>query len=292
MLTTHTDRRGTSPFACRPALAVCLAAACLAVPAQAGSPNDAIVTFGSGTEGWSLNGSTTISATGGNPGHRLRWPNPVDTFGLAARTDSHAAFIGDYTQKGPVTLSIDYQVTFIRFFGTPVNRELVVILYDDDTFNGAAPAAVWKPLGTLTGAGMAWTTFATEVLDADSDTLPEGWQGAGDEDPETFEPVLPAGRTWSNVLQGVDRIEFTTYVPGFFYGFTNFDVSVDNIAITPVEPPPCVGDLNGDGVVGGADLGALLTDWGLAWTPADLNGDLVVNGADLGLMLSVWGDCP
>jgi hypothetical protein len=49
-------------------------------------------------------------------------------------------------------------------------------------------------------------------------------------------------------------------------------------------------DLNGDGIVDGADLGALLGQWGLTGShPADLNGDSVVDGADLGALLGAWG---
>jgi len=211
-----------------------LAALATGAAAQAGEPNDAQVGFDNGAEGWSLNGWDTVTPTGGNPGARLHWENFIDTFGMSARTDSHAAFLGDYTAKGPVQLSIDFQVDFIQFFGTPVSRDLVVILFDDDGFAGAPPAAVWTQLGTLDGNGMPWTTFRASVTDVHSDQLPAGWHGAGDEDPVTFEPVLPAGRTWTNVLQGIDRIEFTTFVPGFFFGFTFFDVSVDNISIEPV----------------------------------------------------------
>ncbi len=53
----------------------------------------------------------------------------------------------------------------------------------------------------------------------------------------------------------------------------------------------CVGDLNGDGVVNGADLGELLSNWGNAGA-GDLNGDGSVGGADLGELLSAWGACP
>ncbi len=49
------------------------------------------------------------------------------------------------------------------------------------------------------------------------------------------------------------------------------------------------GDLNGDGVVDGADLGLLLSAWGSGGSDADLNEDGVVDGADLGLLLSAWG---
>ncbi|MFG0275500.1 MAG: hypothetical protein ACF8QF_10625 [Phycisphaerales bacterium] len=47
-------------------------------------------------------------------------------------------------------------------------------------------------------------------------------------------------------------------------------------------------DLNGDGVVDGADLGLLLGAWG-APGPTDLNGDGATDGADLGLLLGDWG---
>ena len=59
----------------------------------------------------------------------------------------------------------------------------------------------------------------------------------------------------------------------------------------PAGPPPCFGDINLDGIVGGADLGLLLGNWGFSGT-GDLNNDGVVTGADLGLLLGVWGACP
>ena len=51
------------------------------------------------------------------------------------------------------------------------------------------------------------------------------------------------------------------------------------------------GDLNCDGVVGGADLGLLLSAWGTCGSPcpADIDSNGVVNGADLGFLLSNWG---
>lgn len=62
--------------------------------------------------------------------------------------------------------------------------------------------------------------------------------------------------------------------------------------------PPCVGDINGDGVVNPFDLALLLGAWG---TPAcggaspccqDINGDGSVNPFDLALLLGNWGPCP
>ena len=52
----------------------------------------------------------------------------------------------------------------------------------------------------------------------------------------------------------------------------------------------CPGDITGDCVVNGADLGLLISGWGVCAPicPGDLNLDGVVSGADLGIMISFW----
>ena len=55
----------------------------------------------------------------------------------------------------------------------------------------------------------------------------------------------------------------------------------------------CIGNVNGDAVVDGADLGFLLNAWG-ACSPTcaeDLDRDGVVGGNDLGTLLAAWGPC-
>ena len=58
--------------------------------------------------------------------------------------------------------------------------------------------------------------------------------------------------------------------------------------------PACIADLNGDGVVGGIDLGIVLGAWGSSGgvMVADVSNDGIVDGPDLGLILSNWGPCP
>lgn len=66
-------------------------------------------------------------------------------------------------------------------------------------------------------------------------------------------------------------------------------VGVDNVIIHAVETPRLVGDVNDDGVVNGADLGALLASWGpCSACAADLDGSGGVDGADLGALLAHW----
>ena len=74
----------------------------------------------------------------------------------------------------------------------------------------------------------------------------------------------------------------------------DFTVSGDPVVIVfriGVDTP-CPADLDGNGSVGGDDLGILLGAWGPAQgSAADLNADGFVNADDLGMMLGAWGPC-
>ena len=98
-------------------------------------------------------------------------------------------------------------------------------------------------------------------------------------------------------------------VPGFPYPFRGMidevafyqrAIGADEIldhycaASIPSLPGCCLGDLNHDHSVDGADIGLLLYNWGPCGSVclADLNSDGSVNGGDIGLLLSGWGPCP
>jgi hypothetical protein len=70
------------------------------------------------------------------------------------------------------------------------------------------------------------------------------------------------------------------------------EVGIDDFSISAVTcVNPCLGDLDGNGVVNGADLGTLLAGWGTGGN-SDLDGNGDTNGADLGTLLAAWGLCP
>ncbi len=55
------------------------------------------------------------------------------------------------------------------------------------------------------------------------------------------------------------------------------------------EPVACLGDLDGNGQVDGADLAVLLGGWG--GPSGDLDGSGTTDGADLAVLLGAWGPC-
>jgi len=87
--------------------------------------------------------------------------------------------------------------------------------------------------------------------------------------------VFPAGYTASLVMDAT-----------FSAGTSTTTMSITVAASgTPAAPDA---DLNGDGVVGGADLGILLALWGTNDPIADIDRNGVVDGPDLGILLAAW----
>lgn len=72
-----------------------------------------------------------------------------------------------------------------------------------------------------------------------------------------------------------------------------YDVALSASAVAMIAST-CVADIVVDGVVNGADLGLLLSQWGpaTASTSGDLDANGTVDGADLSIVLATWGPCP
>jgi hypothetical protein len=199
---------------------------------------DTRVAFESGNEGWVVNGHDIPDAEGGNPTGNLRWLNFVNTWGTDLRTDSNAAFLGNLSRYGnEVTLSTDVRVYFIQnFLGDATPRNIVLELRDYDNVPEPYPyVSVYKVLGSVNGGFEDWQTFSA-TFDPTSVALPAGWGGTGAEDPSTFEPRLPANRTFASVLASVDEVHFTTMEPGFGYVPGFFDMAYDNVTIGTPGP--------------------------------------------------------
>jgi len=207
-----------------------LASASFALP-------DGLVTFNDGTGGWE--GSQGIGGVGtfvdeneGNPAPGLH--TVFNDFGITFRNSTNPEFVQDLSQVFGFAFGIDTKVNDIAFFGTPVPRPWLLELRDFDAGpNSDQFASVWYKFADISAATHGeWTRFFVQVSESDYGSMPAGWRGAGAEDPVTFEPMLPDGITFADVIAGYDQIVVTTLEPGFFFGFTDFDVVVDDIALT------------------------------------------------------------
>jgi hypothetical protein len=86
------------------------------------------------------------------------------------------------------------------------------------------------------------------------------------------------------VTTPADTVVYDGTVPGL-------DVLGTITPATIVQVVPCVGDIDANGAVNGADLSILLGQWGLTGS-ADIDANGIVNGADLSILLGNWGQCP
>ncbi len=137
-------------------------------------------------------------------------------------------------------------------------------------FGGDPVPAVLALTGTLTvvPGGIQVTVSVTA---SGSEPVPS--LGTLDAQPFDLPTVLPPGSTAHLLVSG-------TFGDGTITSDISAELSAPGVLIgTP-------GDLDGNGIVNGADLGLLLGAWGTAG--ADLDADGTTNGADLGLLLGNW----
>ncbi|MBL9148293.1 MAG: hypothetical protein JNM94_06315 [Phycisphaerae bacterium] len=114
-----------------------------------------------------------------------------------------------------------------------------------------------------------------------------------------FEPALDAtytiltaplgGRSGLFANQPVSFVPGKAYVWSVGYGSTRFN---DTVTVKVADIIPCPADLNGDGLIDGADLAILLGSWGpCLGCNADFDLSGMVDGADLAVLLGAWGEC-
>jgi hypothetical protein len=125
------------------------------------------------------------------------------------------------------------------------------------------------------------TSGMNVVFEADFPESPDGFVSTGcndlGEDAPTFLKADPCG--------------LATYTSYESIGFPGYHWAHNFTSWGGGGGGTCVGDLNGDSVVDGADLTILLGSWGTSDAVADLNEDGSVDGADLTLLLGAWGAC-
>lgn len=195
-----------------------------------------VVGFDGGSDG-GFSGNAFFEESGGNPGGVAHHLN--DSYFNELRTGAvgepaNADFLGDYSSYASVTFSFDIKTNFLNdFAGNPIARSIGIALKDRDIEGPNGPSGVYIEVG-IVGVDFTgeWTTLSVTIEDPASVTLPAGWIGFGDEDPDNYwAPILPEGATFASVLASVDEFDVTGAAPGYFYSSAYWDVLIDNITV-------------------------------------------------------------
>ncbi|MCA9284006.1 MAG: hypothetical protein KDA22_02235 [Phycisphaerales bacterium] len=228
--------------------------------------------------GWTYGLGPTYPTDNGISGQYMLTSN-LDTFAPMLRTTGGSAFTGDYRAAGVTTVSLDLATFDVDF--SAGGRPLTIMLINTHGTQTSLDDTVAYFMGpNIPVPGEGWKSYTFDIPSS-SETLPDGWlmlDSNGDGTPDG---------DWNDAITNVTKLQFFYGDPTFFFIFQQWDLGVDNISITVADDPGIPGDLDGNGIVDGADLGLLLAAWG-GDGPADLDGNGVVDGADLGVLLGNW----
>jgi len=191
----------------------------------------------------------------------------------------------------PVTTTVG---SMARMSFNPKNGELwIASLSQDRVFGFAFPSAGSALIPTQTLAGFAQLTSVEfddvgrmYTADAGAARVFEQSQAgdwmevsAGALAGQDVGEVLRISRSRSNYNAAVQETAMWENLPG------------DEVETLGEVSDDCIGDLNGDGVINGAEISIVLGAWSTGNSYADINGDGVVDGADLAMILGSWGPC-
>jgi hypothetical protein len=271
----------------------------LAFCGLAAAPASAQVLLDEGFEngqanGWECTGGDVLVGAGGNPGWYMSVPYS-DWYWLTLYTEAQGnPLVGDLSRHGGAfQVSVDVQVTILHnWFNDPMDPSNFPIVFQ---FTHAADPTVsvyW------TGPGMPATsagrqTYTCTIPDPTSTTLPPGWGGTGDEDPNTYEPILPSNYTFASVMANIGNFRVTTAQPGYFYIPSFWEAGFDNIRVTLGSgTPPCYANCDGSTaapILNVADFGCFLTKFAAGEPYANCDESTtepVLNVADFGCFLT------
>lgn len=181
-------------------------------------------------------------------------------------TVSVRAVCGTFVDGGP---SNEYGTAYGQAHGEfhiQINKPSLVVY---DLCNDTTGSSAW---GQLFLRKLVNGNFQTMVkVLTSSDAGAECLEGEVNVEPGLYQLWFSAMSNINNTAEGYD----------LDIGFSD---SRATLTITAIN----VADINGDGVVDGADLTRLLGAWGTSASGGDLDGDGDVDGADLAILLGAW----
>ncbi|MCA9284634.1 MAG: CSLREA domain-containing protein [Phycisphaerales bacterium] len=195
----------------------------------------------------------------------------------------HVGFGGGTASLDHCTVTANASGGIGRFGGTVTLHGTIVAGNGGGDINGAVVSEGWNLIGSTAGASISGDTTGNllnmapllgPLADNGGYTMTHAAQ--------TGSPAIDAADLASS--PNLDQRGFLRPLDGDGNGSVMPDIGAVEVSLAPVKP----GDLDGNGVVDGADVGAMLGQWGGAGS-GDLDGNGIVDGADLGLLLANWG---
>ncbi len=232
------------------------------------------------------NDNTDGEASGGQTGYgyngTLTWANTWTTaYNVYSTVNPFASPASAYTAQSNGKL-IQYKDTvFFNNLNSAAYTEATARGVFDAANNNVQSAAGASPIVSLTrGATVTGATagqFVQPVISIDPRAANAAASSVGSAPSDGF------------FEQANYRGAFSTSA-NWLCGWTAADAFGLSIAPPGGCSSGCPADLNGDGIINGADLSTMLSNWGGSGA-TDLNGDGVTGGADLAVILSGWGNC-
>ena len=259
--------------------------------------------------------------TGGDPAMNPKNSARVAAMAVTAAVTANGALAGDPMQWRVVDGGNGhwYQLRYVsagltfdqaQSIATSVGAHLATVTSSVENEWIKTNAAVPNPTGTIWGPSVggrkingAWTWVTGE---------PWNFSAWGESEPTGDGPILQYWRYgslwWNDNSDGNDKwiiewdadcnsdgiIDYGQILAGILADTDSNGIPDScECATNPSLPSCCPGDIYRNGRVDGADLGALLSEWGpvTPLTHSDLDGNGQVNGADLGILLAHWGPC-
>ncbi len=208
-------------------------------------------------------------------------------------------FISDFNVQLTETLTLNISFGFLGAFNSTVTGFQmtaaqpgtdigpVQIVSDAFTFNGV-PTNFFGGLN-YTATGLVCTALQSSMLPC-VDT-----QDLSADNPRTFDMLNGTITSASRVVTIVSMIDQTTPLDPLNPALGTVRVR-GTIRGSALIPTPCLGDANGDGVVGLADLAVVIANWtnvGAPRIPGDLDEDGEVALGDIAQIIQAWDTvCP
>lgn len=243
-------------------------AACAGISAGAGAQTVSTCDFETARGPWLVNGNETLVNDGNGPtGQYIVLPDG-DFWGVTLSSDqTSTGLTGDITRHG-AALRVSFDIRTFRFdnfFGEPIDpnsRPLILHLHDrGDPNDFSDDAGVWISTTAIPATEDGWQRREFTIPLPVGGEMPAGWGGTGGEDPVTFEPTLPPGRTYASVLASVDEVEISTFQPGYFYTFCFWHIGFDNVLVEQIGAPSCPCDWNDQGGLSVQDIFDFLSSY-------------------------------